>query len=372
MSYFFILNVLLYVCLSSQDNIVSFNPPEIYLEKNDSSFVDINIRKNTSQCETYVFNYAYEGSKISVFEEQKVIVPLSNLTVCGNNSNFRLQITALKVGWILVGVGVSKNNSYELAQGFFKVTVMHWHSLDVLQQIVGWVYFLAWSFSFYPQIISNLKRKSVVGLSLDFTALNVLGFLSYSIFNISLFWIPVVQRQYRQVHPRGNIPVEANDVAFSLHALAATSLTLLQCFIFERGSQKVSKLVVIIIGLLSLISIITLFIAIGHVITWIVFVTVFSYVKLFITFVKYFPQAWMNFSRKSTEGWNLGNVILDFTGGTFSFLQMILIASNNDDWSVLYGNVTKLGLGVFAIIFDLVFFLQHCLYSRGVQLYQPI
>ena len=41
--------------------------------------------------------------------------------------------------------------------------------------ILGWTYFLAWSVSFYPQAVLNWERRSVVGLSLDFTALNVVG-----------------------------------------------------------------------------------------------------------------------------------------------------------------------------------------------------
>ena len=36
----------------------------------------------------------------------------------------------------------------------------------------------------------------------------------------------------------------------------------------------------------------------------------------------------MNFRRKSTEGWSIGNVLLDFTGGMLSLLQMFLIAYN--------------------------------------------
>ena len=37
----------------------------------------------------------------------------------------------------------------------------------------------------------------------------------------------------------------------------------------------------------------------------------------------------MNFRRQSTEGWSIGNVLLDFTGGTLSILQMILQSYNN-------------------------------------------
>jgi hypothetical protein len=55
---------------------------------------------------------------------------------------------------------------------------------DVLSQLLGWSYFLCWTVSFYPQVdprvsrfnfrvILNFRRKSVVGLSVDFVVLNV-------------------------------------------------------------------------------------------------------------------------------------------------------------------------------------------------------
>ena len=44
--------------------------------------------------------------------------------------------------------------------------------------------------------------------------------------------------------------------------------------------------------------------------------------------VVYF-QAYMNYKRKSTEGWSIGNVLLDFTGGSFSMVQLFLLAYNN-------------------------------------------
>lgn len=42
-------------------------------------------------------------------------------------------------------------------------------------------------------------------------------------------------------------------------------------------------------------------------------------------------QAYMNFHYKSTEGWSIGNVLLDFTGGCFSLLQMFLQSYNNGE-----------------------------------------
>jgi hypothetical protein len=42
----------------------------------------------------------------------------------------------------------------------------------------------------------------------------------------------------------------------------------------------------------------------------------------------------MNYRRKSTLGWSIGNVLLDFSGGLLSIVQMFMIAYN-------YGNKTR-------------------------------
>jgi hypothetical protein len=81
--------------------------------------------------------------------------------------------------------------------------------------------------------------------------------------------------------------------------------------------------------------------------------------------IKYVPQAWMNYKRKSTEGWSIGNILLDFTGGVLSVLQMFLLAINYDDWSSIFGSPTKFGLGLFSILFDILFIMQHYCFYRS-------
>jgi hypothetical protein len=49
-----------------------------------------------------------------------------------------------------------------------------------LSNVLGWAYFAAWSVSFYPQVLQNWQRRSVVGLSFDYQSMNVLGFLCVS------------------------------------------------------------------------------------------------------------------------------------------------------------------------------------------------
>lgn len=116
---------------------------------------------------------------------------------------------------------------------FIRIVIAHSSAIILISLIVGWVYFVAWSISFYPQIFYNFKRKSVVGLNFDFLALNLLGHTLYAIFNSSLYWITYIENEYFQRHPRGLNPVELNDVVFSIHASVITALTIVQCFVYE-------------------------------------------------------------------------------------------------------------------------------------------
>ena len=66
--------------------------------------------------------------------------------------------------------------------------------------LAGWGYFFAWSFSFYPQLYSNWKRRSVVGLSFDFVLYNVIGLVSYAVYACTLYGSPSVRAEYARRH----------------------------------------------------------------------------------------------------------------------------------------------------------------------------
>lgn len=46
---------------------------------------------------------------------------------------------------------------------------------------------------------------------------------------------------------------------------------------------------------------------------------------------------------------------------------MVLQSYNNNDWTIFYGDLTKIGLGLFSILFDIVFLFQHYVFfTTGV------
>ena len=122
----------------------------------------------------------------------------------------------------------------DFGQAFLRMSVPHNYELEYFSDVIGWMYFAAWSVSFYPQMLLNYKRKSVIGLNFDFLALNVVGFLCYSLFNLGLYFIPAIENEYFLRHPYGVNPVQLNDVIFSAHALFA-------CLIQVSFNQKMKN-----------------------------------------------------------------------------------------------------------------------------------
>ncbi|GMH06812.1 hypothetical protein Nepgr_008652 [Nepenthes gracilis] len=242
-----------------------------------------------------------------------------------------------------------------------------WNSipLEITYEVLGWLAFFSWSISFYPQVILNFRRKSVVGLNFDFVVLNLTKHSSYLIYNATLYFSSAVQRQYREKYGLDEmIPVAANDVAFSVHAVLLTAFTLFQIFIYERGNQKISKISIIIVSAAWLAGAVCLVIALpSH--SWLWLISVFNTIQVIMTVIKYIPQAFMNFYRKSTEGFSIGNILLDFLGGSANYGQMAVQSIDQNSWVNFYGNIGKTLLSLVSMCFDILFICQHYVMYGG-------
>ncbi|GAA6100072.1 cystinosin [Tachysurus ichikawai] len=358
---------LLFVSLSvfrtNCDGGVSLSAPAVVdLEEKFSKNITIKASSPLNVTAYIYFNITYQSANFSsiIHLPDVVVLPAKNLSTV-------FEVQAKSVGQVTAYL-YSNNTDIQSLQTRIRFLVIRSNVLDVINQIIGWIYFLAWSISFYPQVYENWKRQSVVGLNFDFLSLNLTGFIAYSVFNIGLFWVPYIKEEFLKYNPNGVNPVDANDVFFSLHAVVLTLVYIVQCVIYERGGQRVSKVAIFFLVVAWTFAFVTLFVAVAQKISWITYLYYFSYIKLGITLIKYIPQAYMNYQRQSTEGWSIGNVLLDLTGGSFSVLQMFLQSYNNNQWKLIFGDPTKFGLGIFSIFFDIIFMIQHyCLYRPMYQ-----
>eukprot|EP00540_Astrosyne_radiata_P017851 CAMPEP_0116860798 /NCGR_PEP_ID=MMETSP0418-20121206/22631_1 /TAXON_ID=1158023 /ORGANISM="Astrosyne radiata, Strain 13vi08-1A" /LENGTH=354 /DNA_ID=CAMNT_0004495277 /DNA_START=248 /DNA_END=1316 /DNA_ORIENTATION=- len=229
---------------------------------------------------------------------------------------------------------------------------------------IGYTYFVYWSVSFYPQVFMNFKHQNTNGLSVDFCWLNVLGFTCYASYNAAFFFSPLVQRAYATQHDGSVVTVQSNDVAFAIHALLLSCVTVFQIG-YYNGMEALEPswgIGWVLAGLVSM--------CMGSLLWMLLqndpdhhalldFLYLISFAKIAVSLLKYIPQVLLNYRRKSTSGWSIWNILLDFSGGLLSNFQLVLDCVALKDWTGITGNPAKWALGFVSILFDIIFILQH-------------
>ena len=240
---------------------------------------------------------------------------------------------------------------------------------DRISAVIGWLYFTAWAISFLPQLYLNFTRKCVIGQSFDYVFMNVLGFLSYSIYTFSFYAVSEVQDEYKSRYGNSN-NVELNDVVFAVYSFVCCVYNSYQIYSFDRGTQQVSKITVA--GIVASVSVMLIWsvIVLAGVHTTYVFNSLdilygLSILKLGVSIIKYMPQIYLNYKRQCTVGWNIWNVLLDFTGGSLSVAQELIDCASRGDWNGIAGNPVKFCLGSLSMVYDVIFMLQHFVWYRS-------
>ena len=193
-----------------------------------------------------------------------------------------------------------------------------------------------------------------------------MGFCCYSTYNCALFFSTSVQKKYAAAHDGSAVPVHANDVFFGLHAVGVTLLTLAQMAFYRHPhNQPVSRPARLFVAALLATAAVTGVVSAAGGLSVLNWILCLSYLKLSISVTKYVPQAALNFRRKSTAGWSIENVLLDFSGGLLSVVQLVMDCLLKQDWSDVSGNPVKFGLGFTSMVFDVVFLTQHYVLYPG-------
>lgn len=261
----------------------------------------------------------------------------------GSFQNVSLGLFLMSLVGILCGLLMPKNP--DLVTAWYRT----------MSSVIGYIYFVSWSVSFYPQLITNYEKKSMEGLSTDASILAFVNYTCYTIYNAFFFWNEGIRKEYRERHGEdAKVTVQSNDVAFAVHALVMNVILISQITYYGGyRTRPVSWITVGIVGLVLALS--AGYIACIYVLgwMWIDFLYLMASVKLVLTILTYLPQVLLNYERKSTNGWNLWNVIFDCTGGLLSMLQLLLDSINlGDVQHGLLGNIPKLILGFITLSFD--------------------
>ena len=188
----------------------------------------------------------------------------------------------------------------------------------------------------------------------------MLGFLCYASYNCAYAWSPVVRAQYYDRYHA--LPaVRTNDIFFAVHAVFATLVTVGQMLVMPGGPHgRVSRhawalllVLVVVIGVGGAVAA-----ASPATLSALDYLLGLSYIKLGISLVKYLPQVFLNWRRKSTSGVAIINYLLDFVGGALSVAQLVLDCWATGDWSGIQGDPVKLGLGSASMVYDVAILVQ--------------
>ncbi|KAM3562036.1 hypothetical protein MY1884_002032 [Beauveria asiatica] len=253
--------------------------------------------------------------------------------------------------------------------------------IKLVSAIIGWAYTLCWGVSFYPLLLSNIRRRSTEGVSIDFCLLNMLGMAAYATYNVVFFFSPVVRRQYAERNPENPTPmVQPNDVAYTLHGLAISSTIYSQFYprlwgFYTTRPVKISLWCSVTFWASILAALLGILAASASPDSqswmWLDVVYLVGNFKTLLTLLKYLPQVWLNYRRKSTQGLPPLPFALDIGGATLSLLQLLIdVAYSNQ--SAALANPVKLVLSNLLIFFDAVLLFQRfVLYRDAVDELDP-
>ncbi len=204
-------------------------------------------------------------------------------------------------------------------------------------------------------------------MSIEFQAWNLSGYIFYVIYTIYGYI-------EQQADPNMKKTILVNDICFAIHGLLITLALCYQCYLwFAPTRDSISTAHVTMICCMWTIAVYNFFLAAGGALEWYSHakgayaysaIHFLGFGKSFVSFIKYTPQAYMNWKRQSTNGFAIHNVLLDFGGGFFAFSQMFIDAydlsdSDSPDWGIFLSNVPKLVVSCESMFFDALFMTQH-------------
>ena len=176
--------------------------------------------------------------------------------------------------------------------------------------------------------------------------LNAFAFAAYTACTLALYASPRVRHQYKRHHDHAP-EVRFADVLFCLHALLLSSVTVGQIAYYD-GAKQAESTGALRPGRARAVRG-------GH--RYLCPRSTANTLRALVLqdgrhVLQIRPQLLSTIGGDATVGWPVDSILLDFTGGALSTLQLILDCADQHDWSGISGDVVKFGLGVTSMVFD--------------------
>ena len=289
--------------------------------------------------------FVYGGKVYSLLKREAMLLLNTYTDQSGSFVNIRNGLLIVAVLGAALGIWMPKNN--DLPSPWYRV----------VSSILGYSYVMSWSICFYPQIIINVQRGSVLGLSTDSSVLQLVNLTAYAIYCTTFYFNSSIRHEYQDIHGKNaKVMVESSDVAFALHASLMSLVIVTQIYCYGgfkmTPMSKITKYILSVVVLWCTAYIILIILQ-SPGFLWIDFLYLLASIKIFLGIGSYLSQVLLNYQRKSTNGYNIWNIILDCTGGLLSLFQLVFDAADmNDLRGGIMGNWAKLIVSLVSLSFD--------------------
>lgn len=245
---------------------------------------------------------------------------------------------------------------------YFKIALGSF--LAVAAEFMGIFYFLCWAWAAMPQAYLHYQQKSTSGFSWDYVAISTSTHLIYTLHHI----IRHVWYKNQGLDQKSTLV----DVLNTSWGLCWSTAKCIQCWYYPRSKGQ---------GL-TWASASTCGAIFGYAVIWLImsavgavpfieenglwtFVDQLGMIKVAISFIKYMPQVYENWRRKSTGGFHPLNFLLDIGGVIGSFFQYFFLFWNEADPTYITGSIfSTVGLALVSLFFDAIFVYQHFILYR--------
>uniref|UniRef100_A0A1I8IXB1 Calx-beta domain-containing protein n=1 Tax=Macrostomum lignano TaxID=282301 RepID=A0A1I8IXB1_9PLAT len=124
-----------------------------------SAHLSIRLNQSFSAGDYLYFTYQADSqSPVLPYQEHQVVLPLPAVYLPPNATAAELNITGWDAGRLSIGVNSTNPDFFNNHSVFVRVTVAKSDVIDDFNFVVGILYVVLWSMSFYPQTVLNYRR----------------------------------------------------------------------------------------------------------------------------------------------------------------------------------------------------------------------
>ena len=214
----------------------------------------------------------------------------------------------------------------------------------LISKIFGWISFVVWSISFYPQVYTNYIKKTAEGMTLDMNLYYILGYILYSIYLFTIYFNNTISTEYEKIFNVSTTETDLSDIFFISHSLILSVILTAQYYVYRKKETKpldcINRIIIYFLSgsmfLYLLVTYLILMFVTSDLSVIVYYIYTCGMVNNIISCIKYLPQVVYHYKNKSLGEWNIWNTHTDIAGALFLIFQILADAIAVNDYTVIY------------------------------------